>query len=133
MKRLFNYLLFLFTALLVSNQLFATSNKAKDAFTTSETAYHTPFEFETNSDVKSPFFAQKDIKDKIELSESETETEDSQAFTFAASFNFFEAYLTTPTFGNLCRLIQNGLSPGKHVLYLENLQSLCIMYCVYRI
>lgn len=133
MKRLFNYLLFLFTALLVSNPLFANSNEAITAFSVSETSYHASFEFESNSDLKLPFLVQKDIKDKIELSESETETEDSQTDHTSGNFNFFETYLPTHAFGNTRTLIQNGLAPCKHILYLTTIKSLCIIFCVYRI
>ncbi|MCG2611845.1 hypothetical protein LZZ90_10045 [Flavobacterium sp. SM15] len=136
MKRLFTYILFLFTTLLVSNQLFANSDKAITHFSSTEASYQNPsslvFEFES-SDLKQPFFAQKDFKDKIELSESENETEDSQAFHLSGNFNFFENYLPTYTSGNLTTQIQNGLAPCKHLLYLATIRSFCIIFCVYRI
>lgn len=133
MKRLFNHLLFLFTALLISNPLFANSNEAIPVFSIPETSYHASFEFESNSDLKLPFLVQKNIKDKIELSESETETEDSQTDHTSGNFNFFETYLSSHAFGNTHTLIQNGLTSCKHILYLTTIKSLCIIFCVYRI
>lgn len=137
MKRLFNYILLLFTALMISNQLFANSTKAENHLSSSEASYQNPaslvFEFESISDFKQPFFVQKDFKDKIELSESENETEDSQNITFTGTFNFLETYLPTYSSGNLTTQIQNGLAPCKHILYLATIRSFCIIFCVYRI
>lgn len=133
MKRLFHYLLFLFTALLISNQLFANSNKEDVVFAVSETTYHATFSFESNSDLKLPFFVQKNIKDKIELSENESETEDSHTANKSDNFNFFETFLPCHTFGNSSIQIQNGLAPCKHILYLTTIKSLYIIFCVYRI
>lgn len=113
--------------------MFANSNKATTAVSVFETTYSASFEFESNSDLKLPFFVQKNVKDKIELSESETETEDSQTGNTSGNFNFFDTYLPTHTFGNTPTLIQNGLAPCKHILYLTTIKSLCIIFCVYRI
>lgn len=137
MKRLFNYILLLFTALLVGNQLFANYNKVEDTLSKTATSYKTSpsliLEFESFSEYKEPFLIQKDIKDKIELSESENETEDSLSIDFPNTFSFFDNYLYSHTFGNFGTLIQNGLAPCKHILYLATIKSRYIMFCVYRI
>ncbi|MEW5675948.1 hypothetical protein ABGT15_06505 [Flavobacterium enshiense] len=137
MKRLFSYILLLFTALLISNQTFANTNKAKLPISLNEVGFHDSpsisFKFDSDSDVKQLFFIQKNFKDKIELSESEIETEDSRTASTSGHFSFFETYLLTHAFGNTCKLVQNGLAPSKHLLYLATRKSFCIIFCVYRI
>lgn len=137
MKRLFNYILILSTALMISNQLFANSYKAGAPFKESQTTFQDPtklvVEFESVSILHQPYFIQKIDKDKIELSENENETEDSQSLYVPRNFNFFENYFYPHSSGNFSTQIQNGLAPCKHILYLETMQSLRIIFCVYRI
>ena len=137
MKRLFHYILILLTTLLIRNLCFADSNKGEFVFSSAEPEFEntlsSTFEFKLDSEVKQFFFIQKNFKDKIELSESESETEDCQTNNISGTFNFFETYLYTASHGNFSNQIQNGLTPCKHHLYLATIKSFCIIFCVYRI
>lgn len=71
--------------------------------------------------------------DKIEISESELEQEDTEYSIFDNYFNFFSAYFDTNVCANHSQFIQNRLAPCKYIDYLSTIPSRNIFYCVFRI
>ncbi|KGO90580.1 hypothetical protein [Flavobacterium suncheonense] len=137
MKRLFHHILLLFTVLWFNNLFAVNSDKAHAHFLSSEKNSEvyasSDAEFKSDADVKQYLFIPKAFKDKIELSESEIETENFQFNHLSGTFSFFETYFFTATNGNISQLFHNGLAPCQHFLYLATIKSFCIIFCVYRI
>lgn len=139
MKRFLKYFFFFFASLLIGNVLFAYSTEEKSAldkvginqdstlnFNSSEAALKTHYKHYVSALEKSG--------DVIEVSENENDTEDyqvsSQSFNSPVNYlNFFSGILS----GNYDIVEKNGLSSFKFMSYLSTIDSLHIIFCVYRI
>lgn len=138
MKRFLKYFFFFFASLLVGNVLFAYSTEEKSLldevvinqesslkFNSSEAGLKTHYKHYVSALEKSG--------DVIEVSENENDTEDyhvSQSFNSPVNYlNFFSGIIS----GNYDIVEKNGLSSFKFMSYLSTIDSLHIIFCVYRI
>lgn len=139
MKRFLKYIFFFFASLLIGNALFAYSIEEKSSLNKVEITQDSALQFNTSeaglkTHYKHYFSALEKSGDVIEVSENENDTEDyhvsGQSFTTTVHYlNFFSGILS----GNYDIVEKKGLASYKFLSYLSTIDSLHIIFCVYRI
>lgn len=137
MKGFLKYIFFFLVSLLIGNAVFAYSTKDDtsllniDQTTPSGVKFS---EFSLRTHYKHYVSTLESSRDVIEISENENDTEDyhvpSQSFASPVYYlNFFSGILS----GNYDIVKKNRLSSFKFMSYLSTIDSLHIIFCVYRI
>lgn len=139
MKRFLKYFFFFFASLLVGNVLFAYSTQEKSLIDEVGINQNSTLKFNSSeaglkTHYKHYYSALEKSGDVIEVSENENDTEDyhvsSQSFNSPVNYlNFFSGILS----GNYDIVEKNGLTSFKFMSYLSTIDSLHIIFCVYRI
>lgn len=139
MKRFLKYIFFFFASLLIGNALFAYSTEEKTPLNEVEVNQDSTLKFNSSeaglkTHYKHYVSALEKSGDVIEVSENENDTEDyhvsSQSFNTPANYlNFFSGILS----GNYDIVEKKGLASYKFLSYLSTIDSLHIIFCVYRI
>ncbi len=139
MKRFLKYFFFFFASLLIGNVLFAYSTEEKSPLDKVGIHQHSTLNFNTSEAALKTHYkhyvsALEKSGDVIEVSENENDTEDyhvsSQSFNAPANYlNFFSGILS----GNYDIVEKKGLVSYKFLSYLSTIDSLHIIFCVYRI
>lgn len=139
MKRFFKYIFFLFASLLIGNGLFAYSTKDVVTLQNVEVNQNKSVQFNSleaglKTHYKHYLSTFESNKDVIEISENENDTEDyhvsSQSFHAPIHYlDFFSGILS----GNFDIVEKSELASYKFMSYLSTIDSLHIIFCVYRI
>lgn len=138
MKRFIKYFFILFTTLLVGSTVFANSFKVDTPFgnikaLNNGTESFSGLDSDLNTHFKHYFSALEDNYDRIELPETENDTEDfntSQPFqNFINYSNFFSGFLP----GKYTSLKEKGLESCRYTSYLSTIESFHVIFCVFRI
>ncbi len=139
MKRFLKYFFFLFASLLIGNALFAYSNEENSDLNIVEINQDSTLKINTSETGLKTFYkhyisALEKNGDVIEVSENENDTEDyhvsGQSFNTPANYlNFFSGILS----GDYDIVEKKGLASYKFLSYLSTIDSLHIIFCVYRI
>ncbi|WP_136668604.1 hypothetical protein [Flavobacterium sp. H122] len=139
MKRFLKYIFFLFAFLLIGNALFAYSIREVSSLQKAEggqarSLQINSFEGDLKTHYKHYLSVLEINKDVIEISEDENDTEDyhvsSKPFHSPTHYlDFFSGFLS----GNFDIVEKSELTSYKFLSYLSTIDSLHIIFCVYRI
>lgn len=139
MKRFLKYFFFFFASLLIGNVLFAYSIEEKIPLHKVDVNQDSTLKINLSeaglkTHYKHYVSALEKSGDVIEVSENENDTEDyhvsGQSFNAPANYlNFFSRILS----GNYDIVEKKGLVSYKFLSYLSTIDSLHIIFCVYRI
>lgn len=139
MKRFLKYFFILVATLLLGNVIVAKSDKVAFSVENSKVQEKTPFnplalQLQAHAKYKTCITNLDGSGDRIEVSEIETDVEDFHVLPqLVSNGNYFSSYLDSNLFGHLDYFTLNGLAPGKHIFYLNTIESFNIIFCVFRI
>ncbi|KGO96809.1 hypothetical protein [Flavobacterium enshiense] len=138
MKRFIKYFFILFTTLLIGNTVFANSFKDDVPFgnikaLNNETESFSGLDSDLNTHFKHYFSALEDNQDRIELPETENDTEDSNTSLPFHNFNDYSNFFSGILSGSYITFKEKGLDSCKYTSYLSTIESFHVIFCVFRI
>ncbi|MCB0749612.1 MAG: hypothetical protein KDC90_19300 [Ignavibacteriae bacterium] len=124
---------FIFLVLLLINSIFSFGNTNISSYQKFCDKNLTSFDKDSSSNVTQKVFDFVNINDKIEISETEIEEEETSINSYNHLFDFFKAYFDTEICENSQPFFNNKLTLNKHISFLSSITPRNITYCVYRI
>lgn len=138
MKRFIKYYFFLFATLLVGSPVLASSFKGDASFgnitiLNNETISFSGLDSALHTHFKHYFSALEDNNDRIELPETENDTEDFNTSQPFHNINDYSNFFSGTLFGNYAVLKEKGQNSCKYTSYLSTIESFHVIFCVFRI